>query len=64
VPPLPTADPSASLAPFQVYTVQAHAWFADLGQLGYVAGVTAAAAILFTLAAVLVVSTFSRGAGR
>lgn len=60
MPPVPTPDPSASLTPFQAYGVAFHGWAADLGQLGYVAGVTALALVVFSVAVVAVVASFGR----
>jgi hypothetical protein len=61
MPPLPSPDPSASLSAYQAYAVGRDAWFADLGQLAFVAGVTALAALLFLAGVIAVTTVLHRG---
>jgi hypothetical protein len=56
--PFPTPDPSASLTPWQGYLTHAAGYFADLGQLGYVALVTGLGLLAFVGGALLVTTLF------
>jgi hypothetical protein len=54
MPPIPTPDPSASLTPWQTYTVAWHDWAGNAAQLGIVA---VAAGLTFAIVALFIIAT-------